>query len=332
MAELATKYMGITLRNPIIAGSSGLTRSIAGLKSLEKSGAGAIVLKSLFEEQIHMEADANRGEALSNYMMYTEYSETFDYLDLHYRQNILTDYLNLIKEAKKELMIPIIASINCMTPTEWTDFAKKIQEAGADAIELNIAFQTTNSSKSSAEIEQLHVDILKKVKSAVSIPVAIKISSSCTNLSQLITKLTDAGANGIVLFNRFFNPDMNIEDFEIIPADMYSSPNDFYNSLRWIAVMSGKVKSDLCAATGIHSGETIVKEILAGASAVQITSAIYKNGEKVISNMLSFIDEWMERKGFNYIDQFKGKMSQYKSNNPAQFERIQFMRYYAEIK
>ena len=332
MAELASKYLGLTLRNPIVIGSSGLTRNIAGLKSLEKSGAGAVVLKSLFEEQIHMDADSNRSEAMRNYMMYADYSETFDYLDMHHRNTLLTETLDLIKQAKKELMIPVIASINCMTPTEWTAFAKKIQDAGADAIELNVAFQTVNSGKTSADIEKLHLDILKKVKAAVSIPVAVKIAANFTNPALLIKNLSEAGANGIVMFNRFFNPDININDLEVVPADMYSTPGDYFNSLRWTAVMSGKVKSDLCASTGIHSGETIIKQMLAGAKAVQITSAVYKNGEKVIEQMLKTLETWMDQKGFNYTEQFVGKLSQYKSKDPAQFERIQFMKYYSEIK
>lgn len=331
MAELATKYLGLTLPNPIIIGSSGLTRSMAGLKSLEKSGAGAVVLKSLFEEQIHMDADQNRSEAMRNYMIYTDYSETFDYLDLHYRNTIVSEHLDLIREAKKELSIPIIASINCITPTEWVSFAKKIQQAGADAIEINLAFQTIRVTKSSNDIEQLHCDIVSKIKKEITLPVAVKISPYFTNLAQFITKLTDCGADGIVMFNRFFSPDINIDDFKVLPSDMYSTANDFHNALRWIAVMKDKVASNFCASGGIHNGETIVKLILAGASAVQITSAIYKNGEQVINQMLTTLSEWMERKGYNYTDQFKGALSQYKSSDAAQYDRIQFMKYYSQI-
>jgi dihydroorotate dehydrogenase (fumarate) len=332
MAELATKYLGINLRNPIIIGSSGLTENLEGLKNLEKSGAGAVVLKSLFEEQIQMDSDQDRNEVKKNYMIYSEHSETFDYLDTHHHQAALNDYLELIHQAKKDLMMPVIASINCITPTEWVPFAKKIGEAGADALELNIAFQTTISSKSTAEIEKLHSDIIAKVKKEISIPIAVKISPAFTNFSIMARNLSDCGANALVLFNRFFSPDINIEKLEITPAQMYSSPNDYINSLRWIAVLSGKIKSDLCASTGIHSGETVIKQLLAGASAVQITSAVYKNGEKVINQILKTLEDWMGKKGFNYIDQFKGKMSQLNSKSPEQFERIQFMKYFSQIK
>ena len=332
MADLTTKYLGITLSNPIIVASSGLTDSVEKIKELEKNGAGAVVLKSLFEEQIIREANHKLKMAESNNFMYAEHSETFDYIDLHVKEEQLNNYLELISNAKKEVQIPIIASVNCISSQEWTSFARDIEKAGADALELNIFIMPFNLEKSSKDIEKEYFKILELVSKEVSIPIAVKISPYFANLGKVISKLVDKGAKGVVLFNRFASPDIDIDNMKVTAAKIFSTPEEMHNSLRWIGILAKRIKSDLVASTGVHDGNAVIKLILAGASAVQVASAIYEHGPEYIVEMKKQIDNWMDQKGIHYIDSFKGKLSQEKSENPEVFERIQFMKYFSEIK
>jgi len=332
MADLTTKYLGLTLNNPIIVGSSGLTDSVEKIKELEKNGAGAVVLKSLFEEQIMLEAEHKLKMAKEDNLMYAEHSETFDYIDVHVKEKELNNYLELISKAKKEVMIPIIASVNCITSQEWTSFARDIEKAGADALELNIFIMPFNLDKDCQNIDVVYYEILEKVKKQVSIPVSVKISPYFANLGKIIKNLDEKGADGVVLFNRFASPDIDIDTLKVTTANVFSSPEEIHNSLRWIAILDKRVNCDLAASTGVHSGEAMIKQILAGASVVQATSAIYKYGAEHIVKMKRKLHDWMDDKGFLYIDQFKGKLSQGKSEDPEVFERIQFMKYFSEIK
>ncbi|MEE4116222.1 MAG: dihydroorotate dehydrogenase-like protein [Marinilabiliaceae bacterium] len=332
MADLTCKYLGLSLRNPIIAGSSGLTDSVDNIIELEKAGAGAVVLKSLFEEQIIMEAEASIKKAYENDFIYSAKSESLDYLDLHIKEDTISNYIKLIKEAKQKTLIPVIASVNCVSDVEWTSFAKKVQDAGADALELNIAVLPVNAEMSREAIEEIYFSIIKKVLGTITIPLAIKISPYFTNLAGMIKSLSATGIKGLVLFNRFYSPDFDINTFTEKSANTLSTPAESSNVLRWIALMSGKTECDLCATTGIHNGEALIKQILAGAAAVQVVSSLYSGGLKTIQEMVSVLENWMDEKGFNYVHQFKGKMSQDKSANPAAFERIQFMKYFSEIR
>jgi len=332
MADLSTKYLGLTLSNPIIAGSSGLTHSLKNIKELEQNGAGAVVLKSLFEEQIMLEADYRLKKARADGMIYADYSETLDYIDLHVKEKELNSYLDLVRQAGREVHIPVIASINCISSMEWTSFAKQIQEAGAKALELNIFVMPFNFEKSCNENEQLTYDILKKVKQEINIPVSVKISPYFSNLGQVIKGLEEHQASGVVLFNRFASPDIDIKSMKVTVGDKLSTPHDMADSLRWIAIMSNRVKLDLAASTGVHNGEAVVKQLLAGATVTQITSAIYKHGPKVLVEINRFLNDWMEERGYNYIDQFRGKLSQASTQNPDAYERLQFMKYFSEIK
>jgi len=332
MADLTTKYMGLTLRNPIIIASSGLTDSFSKIAELERNGAGAVVLKSLFEEQIILEAEQNLKEARKNNLMYAEFSETFDYIDLHISEKELGKYLDIIKKVKKDLSIPLIASINCISDIGWTGFAKQIEKAGADALELNIFIMPFGFDNNCDEIEQKYYKILGKVKQEIHIPVAVKISPYITNLGKLIMNLETEGANGVVLFNRFSSPDIDIDNIKIAAAEIFSNPVEMNNSLRWVAILSNRLKIDIAASTGIHDGEAMIKQILAGASVVQVASALYKNGISYTTDMLKYLDSWMDKKGFNYIDQFKGKLSREKTSRPDVYERLQFMKYFGKIK
>ncbi len=331
MADLTTTYLGLKLRNPIIAGSSGLTSNIESIKNLERNGIGAVVLKSIFEEQIILDADNQLRLAKKNQFIYTERSESLDYIDYHVKIDYVSKFLNLISQVKEKTLLPVIGSINCITSGEWINFAKKIEEAGADAIELNISVLNANPNKSAVDVEKLHIELIRKIKATVNIPVAVKLSPYFCNLAQLSGKLQEEGVSGMVLFNRYFSPDIDIDTMEISTGSIYSSPTEFTNSLRWISILSGKTSIDLVGATGIHDGKTAIKLLLAGAKGVQVVSTTYKNGFEVIPKMLSEIEFWMEQNRYNYIDQFAGSMNQYKSKDASSYERIQFMRYYSGI-
>ena len=332
MADLSTKYLGLTLRNPIVIGSSGLTNSVEEIIKLEQNGAGAVVLKSIFEEQIMLEADYRMKKAEEDGLLYTEYSETLDYIDVHIKEKELGSYLELIREAKTKTHIPIIASINAISGLEWVSFARQIEEAGADALELNIFVMPFNFEKTCEDNENTYYNVLKKVKALVNIPVSVKISPYFANLGSVILQLEKNGANGVVMFNRFSSPDIDVNALKITSADRLSTEQEMSNTLRWIAIMAKRVKMSLGASTGIHDGEAVVKQLLAGASVTQITSAIYKHGPGYISTIVNYLSEWMDKKGFNYVDQFRGKLSQAETQNPEVYERMQFMRYFSEIK
>lgn len=331
MADLTTSYLGLTLRNPLIAGSSGLTSNLESIKKLERNGIGAVVLKSLFEEQILLDADNQMRQARKNHMIYSERSESLDYIDYNIKDDYISKYLELIRRVKEETSLPVIGSINCMTSGEWTSFSRRIQDAGADALELNIATLNANPNKQAADVEKVHVEIVENIKKAITIPITVKLSPYFCNLAQLASKLQQAGVAGLVLFNRFFSPDIDLENMEISSGNIYSSPAEYTNSLRWISILSGKYKIDFAGGTGIHDGKTSLKLLLSGAKSVQLVSTIYKNGFEVIPNIIDEIDLWMKQNDYNYIDQIIGKMNQYESKEASSYERIQFMRYYSGI-
>ena len=322
MANLKTTFAGLKLKNPLIISSSGLTNSAEKNKKLEEAGAGAIVLKSLFEEQIMLQT-----EHLQN----SEYAEGSDYLSGYIRSHSLNEYINLIQSSKKECNIPIIASINCFSNAEWTEFAKTMELAGADAIELNILAVQTDVNYTYGSFEQRHIDILREVKKHVDIPVIIKLGTNLTNPVTLIEQLHANGAGGIVLFNRFYQPDLNIQTLEYTNGEVLSHPGDLSASIRWTGISSAAVnKVDYAVSGGISTGEDIVKSILSGASVVEICSSIYRNGKESIHPMLETVSKWMEEKGYEAISQFKGLMNASRINGINNFERTQFLKYFGE--
>ncbi len=330
MTDLSTKYLGLTLKNPVIAASSGLTGNIKNIKKLESNGVAAVVLKSIFEEEILQQARKKTKEAEEDSLIYSELSETLDYIDLHIKEDSLNEYLGLIRQAKKEILIPVIASINCITTYEWIDFTEKIEHAGADAIELNLFLNPTD--QTNKNFEETYLAITTKVIQKVSIPVSVKISPYFTKLARVITDLSSTGIKGLVLFNRFFSPDIDLEKMEVVPADHFSKEHEYLNVLRWIALLSNKIDCDLVATTGIHSAKTIIKQILAGASAVQIASVLYLKGIDYLSVLLKDMESWMEEKKFNYLSQLQGKLCQESIADPAAYERQQFMKYFSGIE
>ena len=327
MADLRTRYMGLSLRNPIIVGSSGLTNSVDKIKELEKMGAGAVVLKSLFEEQIRFQINHSVTQSESIY----SYPEAEDYIGNYTKESNVSEYLDLIRKCKSSVSIPIIASVNCVSSIEWTNFAQKIQEAGADALELNIFILPSDPKRNSEQNEQVYFDIAMAIIKQISIPVALKISYYFSSLTNTALKLSWTGIKGMVLFNRFYSPDIDIDKFEVTSSHVLSSPDEISTSLRWVAMLSDRLHCDISASTGVHNGEGVIKQLLAGATAIEVVSAIYKHGYPVISEIINDISKWMDEKGYKTIDSFRGKMNQQGIANPAEFERVQFMRLYSEI-
>lgn len=327
MLDLTTTYMGIPLRNPIIVSSSGLTSDLSDIIDIEANGAGAIVLKSLFEEEIILEAQDNLTRMHASGFIYPE---TIEYFDFDEMGDPVADFLKLISDSKREVKIPIIASINCVTAEKWPEFAKRIQEAGADAIELNIFSLPSDINRTADENDKVFFDVIEKVTKLVSIPVSIKIGPYNASLANLIKRLSETKIKAIVLFNRYYSPDFDIHNFEFTTTNVLSTSFEIALPLRWIAIMADRVSCDLAASTGVHNGEGVIKQLLAGAKAVQVCSTLYRNGLGQIQIMLNDLDEYMKDKGFKKIDDFRGKMSQVRSYNPAAFERVQFMQYFRE--
>jgi len=328
MADLSTQYLGMKLKNPVIAGSSGLTNSVKSIQDLEGSGAGAVVLKSIFEEEIAFEYEDILKEASEEGVNLDQ----FDYYDFHIKGEKLDKYTTLIEESKKSVSIPVIASINCVYSHEWTSFAKQLQTAGADALELNMFFLPSEFDRTTEEKEKAYFQIIEKVQKEITIPIALKISYYFSNLGPMIQKLSETGIAGLVLFNRFYSPDIDIDKMEVVSSNVFSTPSDLPISLRWIAIMAERVNCDLAASTGVHDGTALIKQILAGADAVQVASTLYKNGKGQIAEMLKTLEGWMEQKGYASLSDFRGKMSQAKSSNPAAYERVQFMKYFGGKK
>ncbi len=325
MPNLTTEYMGLKLKNPIIASSSGLTSKLSDILELEKQGVGAVVLKSLFEEEIIMETKENMTKMHASGFVYPE---TVDYFEYDEMEDPIANYLKLIADAKKETKIPIIASVNCVSSDKWTDFAKRIQDAGADAIELNIFVLPTDFNRTAEENERIYFNIINKVTKLVSIPVAVKISHYNTALGNFIKRLSETPIKSIVLFNRSYSPDFDINTLDVTSSKVLSTSNDLTLPLRWIAIMAKRVNCDLAASTGVHTGQDAVKAILAGANAIQVASTLYKNGKEQVGVILKQIEEWMREQEFSSIEDFRGKLSQKETYNPAAFERVQFMKYF----
>ena len=328
MVDLSTQYLGMKLKNPVIAGSSGLTNSAKSIQDLEESGAGAVVLKSIFEEEIAFEYEDILQEASAEGVNLDQ----FDYYDFHIKGEKLDKYTSLIEESKKNVSIPVIASINCVYSHEWTSFAKQLQTAGADALELNMFFLPSEFNRTSEEKEKAYFQIIEKVQKEVTIPISLKISYYFSNLGPMIQKLSETGIAGLVLFNRFYSPDFDIDKMEVVSSNVFSAPSDLPISLRWIAIMAERVSCDLAASTGVHDGTALIKQILAGANAVQVASTLYKNGKGQIADMLNTLEAWMDKKSYSSLSDFRGKMSQAKSSNPAAYERVQFMKYFGGKK
>jgi dihydroorotate dehydrogenase (fumarate) len=328
--DLTSSYLGLKLKNPIIAGSCGLTGNLDGIVSLEEHGAAAVVIKSIFEEEILLDVKEQIIEAEKNPLIYSGLSETLDYIDLHIREDNLGKFLQLIRDARDAVSIPVIASVNCISDEDWTHFTSKMEQAGADALELNMFLNPADFKNK--EFEKAYFRIIEKVLAKVKIPVSLKISKYFTRLGLSVKALSETGISGLVMFNRFYTPDIDIQNMELSRPHMYSSPDEMYETLRWIAIMSERVPCNLAASTGIHTGEDVIKMLLAGASAIQVVSTLYKNGPEQIKHILNKLEDWMSEHGFDSLEQFRGKISRKYGADPAAFERMQFMKHFSEIR
>jgi dihydroorotate dehydrogenase (fumarate) len=314
--------MGLSLRNPVIVSSSKLTSTLEEVQTCEKSGAGAVVLKSLFEEQIL--ADVGQSSVDDDSML--AHSESMDFFQGMGKNYYLDAYLKLVREAKEKLSIPVIASVNCLTAGTWLEYAKGFEDVGADALELNFFIMPADVEQEGSAIEELYLETCRKIKARVSIPVSMKIGSYFSGLASMVKKLSEEGMDGLVLFNRFYRPDVDIDRFEIISAPVFSSPQEISQSLQWIALLAGEVECDLSASTGVHDAAGVIKQLLVGASTVQLCSALYHNGVEYTQKVVTGIEEWMKRHKFERIEDFKGRLSRENIDNPAAFERSQYIR------
>ena len=328
MTDLSTSYVGLDLKNPIIVGSCGLTRTIEGVKRCAKAGAAAVVLKSIFEEQITAEVKQLVKESEESLW----HPEASEYITSYGKENAVSGYLELIRQAKQEVEIPVIASVHCVTAGAWTEFVSRVEQAGADAIELNAFVMPSDPRRSGRDNEQFYFEVVDAVKGKVSIPLSIKLGFFFSSLMQTLVELSETKLDGLVLFNRFYSPDFDIEKLELVPSRIVSSPQEYVRTLRWVSILSGLTDCDIAASTGIHDGKTAIKQLLAGADAVQAVSALYQNGLDRIGEMLEEITAWMERLKFGSIADFKGKLSQEASANPAEYVRVQFMKHSVGIE
>ena len=344
MIDLSTTFMGLPMRNPIIAGSSGLMNNLDYLKRLDNAGIGAVVLKSIFEEQIRVESehfldsDSEKVKGWKAILQEIEqkreynYDEALTYIRQFAKEHTLDRYLDLISEAKKRLSVPVIASIHCVSQYHWGYFAKRIEETGADALELNVYVLPSDANRTGLENEQVYFDIVKQVKKWVSIPVSLKIGYYFSGLLQTVVQLSRTGISALTLFNRPYHPDIDIEELRLSSNYIYSNPEEYIQTLRWIAILSGRIDCEIAASTGIHDYKAVVKQLLAGASVIQIASAIYAHGPEVVGQLLNGLKDWMQRHDFQTIKQFNGLFSQNKIENPAAFERVQFMKFYSKVE
>jgi len=322
--DLKTEYMGMVLKNPVVASASPLTKDLDGFKQLEDAGAGAIVCHSMFEEQILREA---KELELSLEQGAESFAEALSYFPTASEIKVgPEEYLNLIARAKSRISVPIIGSLNGYTNGGWVNYAKKIQEAGADAIELNIFFLPVNSETTPDDVEENYENIVNAVKEHIGIPVAVKVAPYFSALPNMIKCFDQTGVDGIVLFNRFYQPDINLETLEIEPSVLFSSPYDLRLPLRWIALLSPSVKASLAASSGIHDAGDVIKAIMAGADVAMMCSALLKNGPEHITTVLTDMEAWMAKKGYASVDAMKGILSQKKCAHPAAYERANYMK------
>ncbi|HEX9307682.1 MAG TPA: dihydroorotate dehydrogenase-like protein [Anaeromyxobacter sp.] len=320
MADLATEYMGLSLPTPLVLASSGFSNRVDNLEMAEGHGAGAVVLRSLFEEQLEtansvLEDELSRG-AESNPEARTYFPP--QRVGPH-------EYLSLVERAKKVLEIPVIASLNCAAPGSWTGYARDIEQAGADALEVNLYAVEADPEVSSAEVEARYVDIVQGVRSAVRIPIAVKLSPYFTALAHFVHRLDRAGANGLVLFNRFLQPDISLEKMAATPTMTLSSPAEALVPLRWIALLHGRVRAHLAASTGVYDAQGVVKQILAGAQVVQLASTLVKNGIPHMGKILAGVEDFLDKRGFGSVDAARGTLSQRSVQDPGAFERAQYV-------
>jgi len=322
--DLKTKYLGMDLKNPVVHSASPLAEDMNKIRQMEDAGVAAIVMNSLFEEQFKFES-----QELQHHLTHgTEsYAESLTYFpDLNDYVIGPDEYLERVREAKSAVPVPVIGSLNGVTDGGWIDCAKGIEEAGADALELNIYFLTTQLDVTGAKIEENYLDIVKTVKSTISIPVAVKMNPFFSSIANMAKRLDDAGADGLVMFNRFYQPDINLEDLEVRPNVILSTPHAMRLPLRWIAILYGRLKTSLAATSGVHTGEDVLKMIMAGADVTMLCSVLLRDGVGAITKILNDMTRWMETHEYDSIQMMKGSLSHKNCEDPGAFERANYVK------
>jgi dihydroorotate dehydrogenase (fumarate) len=324
MMDLSTTYLGLNLKNPLVASASPLSEDLGNIRRMEDAGAAAVVLHSLFEEQINLESqelDRSLGAGTESF------AESLTYLpELSAYNRGPEGYLDHLYRAKRAIRIPIIASLNGASPGGWTRYARKMEEAGADAVELNIYFLPTDADVSAAEVERNYCDLVRQVKSTLRIPVAVKLSPYFSAMANLGRLMDQAGANALVLFNRFYQPDFDLENLEVVPNLVLSSSYELLLRVHWVAILYGNVRADLAVTGGIHTAEDVLKAMMAGAQVAMMTSALLKNGIGHFQKVLAELTRWMEEHEYDSIRQMRGSMAMRSVANPSAFARSNYMR------
>lgn len=321
MADTATKYLGLDLPSPLVVASSSVSNRVDALEAAEGHGAGAVVLRSLFEEQLEARQTALDEELARGADTNPEATRTY----FPPQRVGPQEYLSLVERAKKALRIPVIASLNCADPGSWSGYARDIERAGADALEVNIYTVEADPALSGDEIERRHVAIVESIRAAVRLPIAVKLSPYYTSVAHVAARMERAGAQGLVLFNRFLQPDINVEKLVPQVGMNLSSPAEALLPLRWMALLHGRVKADLAASTGVHDAAGAARMLLAGATVVQLASVLVKNGVPHLGRIRSDLEAWMDKRGFGTLDDFRGTLSQRKVPDPSAYERAQYV-------
>ncbi|HYF79805.1 MAG TPA: dihydroorotate dehydrogenase-like protein [Symbiobacteriaceae bacterium] len=328
--DLTTQYLGLSLKNPVVPSASPLTETVDNVRRLEEAGAAAVVMHSLFEEQINQES-----HELDHFLSHGTHSfaEALSYFPDMHTYNIGPDgYLEQIRRAKEAVGIPVIGSLNGVSVGGWTNYARLIEQAGADALELNIYYVATDMDMTGAEVEQMYVDALRQVKQSVRIPVALKLSPFFSNMANIAKRLCDGGADGLVLFNRFYQPDFDLENLEVTPHLVLSNANELRLPLRWTAILSGRIPADLAITSGVHTHLDVLKAMMAGAKVAQTASELLQNGVGRISEILSSMERWMEEHEYESVRHMQGSLSQRHVAEPAAFERANYMKVLASLR
>ncbi len=324
MAELTTTYLGLKLKNPLVASASPLSKKVEGVKRLEDAGISAVVMYSLFEEQI-----VHESHALDHYLTRgsESFAEALTYFPDLERYNVGPEsYLELIYRIKKAVSIPVIGSLNGISTGGWINYAKRIEEAGADALELNIYYVPTDPKLTSQELEATYVQLVRDVSSQIKIPLAVKLSPYFTALPNLAAQLAEAGADGLVLFNRFYQPDLDIESLDVVPNLVLSTSDELRLPLRWVAILYGRIKADLALSSGVHSAPDVVKALMAGAKVAMTTSELLAKGIGRATEILTDLNNWLDEFEYTSVQQMIGSMSQQAVAEPAAFERANYMK------
>lgn len=325
--DTKTKYLGLELKSPIVVGSCGLTADVDKMVQMEQAGAGAVVLKSVFEEQIIHDIKRNT----HMFAPIDNYGVSYEYIAAHVADDSLEKHFSMISEAKKRLTIPVIGSINCFSYENWLTYAKRFQESGCDALELNMAILPYETNLSADDIERTYTQIINTLRKSITIPISIKLGTYFTDMAKSLQQISWMGIQGVTMFNKSVEVDIDIENESMKNASNLSTHEDMFKTLRWVALMSKKMRCDISASTGVYTADDVVKMLLAGANSVQVVSCLYKNGIDILKELNAGLQSWMQKKGYDSIDAFRGKLAVLPTDKASVAMRTQFMKYFAEI-